>query len=74
MCSWPSEEWKTRRVEAVSPVPTSHASSFDEINTHLRLFLGMQEGKLKIFTIQCCGLHVHIGLPLEYNLYTDCQT
>ena len=78
MFSWPFkgcvqvEEWKTRRVEAVSPVPTSHASSFDEINTHLRLLLGVQEEKFMIFTNLHRGLHVHIGLPLKCGLHTNC--
>ena len=57
------EDWDSHGVELVSRVLPFESASFHEINTYLTRLFGTPSSQHLAMVTECCGLHVHVGLP-----------
>jgi len=68
------ENWDNHPLELVSRILPYSPSSFEEIDTHLARLAGTTEDQHTAFTTDCCGLHVHVGLPVPEGHDEDTST
>lgn len=57
------DNWDSHGIELVTRVLPFTLSSFAEISAHLSALCGTTSTQHAAFATECCGLHVHVGLP-----------
>ena len=57
------DNWDSQGIELVFRVLPFTPSSFSEISTQLTPLRGTPSSQHAAFATDCCGLHIHVGLP-----------